>query len=158
MLRTEVDRAHMALAYLLVVLAASARRGRRLGMILSLVCFLGFNFFLSPSFYTFVIHDPHDWGVLITFLITGAVAAQLLYRARMEAQVAREPAEEIDRLSTLGAETLNAARAGERIGLGAMLLWMVGVRALRAEGVASLSARGSSPSAPIGFLRPFSSL
>lgn len=115
LLRTEVDKAHMALAYLLVVLAASARRGRRLGMVLSVVCFLCFNFLLLPPYYTFVVHDPLDWGVLIAFLITGAVAAQLLYRARKEAQVAHERAEEIDRLSTLGAETLNAARAEQAL-------------------------------------------
>jgi two-component system, OmpR family, sensor histidine kinase KdpD len=115
MLRLEVDKAHMALAYLLVVLAASARQGRRLAMVLSVICFLCFNFFLLPPYYTFVIHDPLDWGVLIAFLLTGAVAAQLLYRAKREAQVAHERAEEIDRLSTLGAETLNAARAEQAL-------------------------------------------
>jgi two-component system sensor histidine kinase KdpD len=46
----------------------------------------------------------------VAFLVTGIVAAQLLERQRHEADVARQRAEEIDRLATLGAETLNAPR------------------------------------------------
>lgn len=114
-LRGPLDKAHMALGYLLVVLGASARHGRQLGLALAVLCFLCFNFFLLEPYHTFTIHDPLDWVVLISFLITGAVAAQLLYRAQWEAEVAHQRAEEMDRLSTLGAETLNAGRAEEAV-------------------------------------------
>jgi two-component system sensor histidine kinase KdpD len=53
--------------------------------------------------------------VLVVFLITSAVAAQQLYRVQRQAALARARADEIDRLSTLGAETLNAGRAEEAV-------------------------------------------
>jgi two-component system, OmpR family, sensor histidine kinase KdpD len=113
--RDALDEAHMALAFLLVVLAGSARHGRRLGLALSVIGFLCFNFFLLQPYHTFVVADPLDWGVLVAFLVTGGVAAQLLYRAQREAAIAHQRAEEIDRLSTLGAETLNAGRAEDAV-------------------------------------------
>jgi len=76
-----LDRAHLALAYLLVVLAGSATGGRLVGIILSLVCFLAFNFFLIPPFYTLGIHERLDWWVLLAFLVTGMVAAELFHHA-----------------------------------------------------------------------------
>jgi two-component system, OmpR family, sensor histidine kinase KdpD len=115
LLRDALDKAHMALAFLLVVLGSSARHGRRTGLAVSVLSFLLFNFFLLPPYYTFVIADPLDWGVLVAFLATGAIAAHLLYRAQHEAVVAHQRAEEIDRLSTLGAETLNAGRAEDAL-------------------------------------------
>jgi two-component system sensor histidine kinase KdpD len=115
LLRPALDKAHLAMAYLLLVLGASARHGRRLGLTLAVVGFLTFNFFLLPPYYTFVVADPFDWVVLLAFLATGAVAAQLFERARREADAARQRAEEIERLSTLGAETLNAPGAEEAV-------------------------------------------
>ncbi len=74
--RGTVDKTHMALAFLLVVLGGSTRGGRTVGLVLSVVCFLAFNFFLLRPFYSFQIHEPIDWWVLVAFLITGLVAAQ----------------------------------------------------------------------------------
>lgn len=113
--RPVLDKAHMALAFLLVVLGGSALHGRRVGIGLAVLCFLCFNFFLLPPYYTFVVADRLDWVVLVTFLVTATVAAHLLDRAQREAEAAHERAEEINRLSTLGAETLNAARAEEAV-------------------------------------------
>src|SRR5439155_6116743 len=62
-----------------------------------------------------VLRDPLDWFVLLTFLITRAVAAQLLYRATSTAEEATQRAAEVDRLAALGAETLNAAGADEAL-------------------------------------------
>jgi two-component system sensor histidine kinase KdpD len=113
--RDHLDKAHAALVYLLVVLGASSRRGRAAGLTVAVASFLCFNFFLLPPYYTFIIHDPLDLLVLFVFLVTGAVAAQQLYRAQREAAVARQRAAEVERFSTLGAETLNAGRADEAI-------------------------------------------
>jgi two-component system sensor histidine kinase KdpD len=115
-LRGQLDKAHAAFVYLLVVLGASASRGRRVGLGIAVLAFLCFNFFLLPPYYTFVIADPLDWLVLAAFLVTGAVAAHLLDRARREAEQARRRAEEIERLSTLGAETLNVALVEDALG------------------------------------------
>ena len=70
---------------------------------------------LPPAVRHLLVHDPLDWLVLLAFLATAAVATQLLFRARREAEEARRRADEIERLSTLGAETLNAGRAEEAL-------------------------------------------
>jgi two-component system sensor histidine kinase KdpD len=113
--REHLDKAHVALAYLLLVLAASTRGPRLRGLLLALAAFLCFNFFFLPPYGTFAIRDPLDWLVLFTFLVVAAVATQLLFRARSEALEARLRAEEIEHLSTLGAETLNAGRAEDAL-------------------------------------------
>lgn len=113
--REHLDKAHAALVYLLIVLGASSRQGREVGLTIAILSFLSFNFFLLPPYHTFVIHEPLDWLVLGVFLITSAVAAQQLHRAKREAELARQRAEEISRLAALGAETLNAGKAEEAV-------------------------------------------
>jgi two-component system sensor histidine kinase KdpD len=108
--RSRLEKAHVALIFLLVVLGGSSAGGRVLGLALALAAFLGFNYFFLPPYLTFAIADPLDWLVLVTFLITSIVAAQLLYRATSTAEAAPARAAEVDRLATLGAETLNLAQ------------------------------------------------
>lgn len=95
-----LDKAHMALGYLLVVLAGSAREGRVVGLVLSVVCFLCFNFFLLPPFYTLGVHETLDLWVLLAFLITGLTAAQLFHRAQRAVALAErvESLREADRV------------------------------------------------------------
>jgi two-component system, OmpR family, sensor histidine kinase KdpD len=109
--RTRLNEAHIALAFLLLVQFASARGGRALGFTLAAVAFVCFNFFLLPPYYTLHLQNPVDWLVLAAFLVTSLVSAQLLYRAQAEAEKARQRAQEVDRLAALGAETLSAGRA-----------------------------------------------
>lgn len=109
--RSDLDKAHVTLVLLLIVLGASAAGGRTAGVTIAVASFLVFNWFFLPPYYTFVIANPLDWLVLVAFLVTGLVAAQLLYRAQEEARIARERAAEIDRLATLGAETLSVGSA-----------------------------------------------
>lgn len=108
--RARLDKAHVALIYLLVVLGASAG-GRLLGLVVGSSAFLLFNFFFLPPFLTLAVTDPLDWLVLVVFLITSVVAAELLERQRRNAELAEARRAELDQLSMLGAETLNAARA-----------------------------------------------
>jgi two-component system sensor histidine kinase KdpD len=115
LLRARLDKAHVALVYLLVVLGASAAGGRLLGVTLAGAAFLLFDLVFLPPYYTLRVGDPFDWLVLLAFLVTGIVAAQLLERQRHEAEVARQRAAEIDRLATLGAETLNAPRPADAL-------------------------------------------
>jgi two-component system, OmpR family, sensor histidine kinase KdpD len=110
-LRAEVGKAHVALAFLLVVLGGSAFGGRALGITLSVVAFGLFDFVFLPPYYTFTIANPLDWLVLVAFLVTGIVAAQLLARADERAEAARQRAIEMERLAMLGAEALNVGRA-----------------------------------------------
>jgi len=113
--RGRLDKAHIALIFLLAVLGGSAAGGRALGITLAGVAFVVFNVFFLPPYHTLVIANPLDWLVLFAFLVTGIVAAQLLYRAQSEADVARQRAAEVDRLAALGAETLSAGRAEEAL-------------------------------------------
>lgn len=113
--RARIGAAHVTLAYLLIVLAASARCGRRIGLASATLCFLAFNFYFVPPFGTLEVHDPLDWLVLLAFMTTSAVAAQLLHRAQSEAESARRGAFELQRLATLGAEALQAPRAEDAV-------------------------------------------
>ena len=82
--RPRVGEAHVALVFLLVVLAASAAGGRTLGITIAVAAFLVFDWFFLPPYNTLVVRNPFDWLVLVAFLITSIVAAQLLYRAKSE--------------------------------------------------------------------------
>ena len=115
LVRGSLDKAHVALVYLLIVLAASAAGGRALGLVVAGLAFLCFDFFFLVPYLTFVIQNPLDWLVLFAFLVTSVVAAQLLYRATATAEEATARAIEVDRLAALGAETLNAADADEAL-------------------------------------------
>lgn len=110
-----LDEAHVALVYVLVVLGASSHAGRRLGLPLSVAAFVALNWFFIPPYHTLVVGRPMDGLVLAAFLLTSAVAAHLLDRARREAVAARARAAEIDHLSAVGAEALNAARAEDAL-------------------------------------------
>jgi two-component system sensor histidine kinase KdpD len=114
-LRTRLDKAHTALIYLLIVLAGSVWSGRTLGLALAGSAFLLFNWFFLAPYNTLVISNPLDWLILVAFLIVSVVAAQLLHRERRRAEEARQRADEVDRLATLGAEALNAARADQAL-------------------------------------------
>ena len=113
--RARLDQSHVALAFLLVVLGASADGGRVLGVTVAAAAFLAFNYFFIPPYHTLVIADPLDWIVLFAFLVTSVVAAQLLYRANATAAAATQRAAEVDRLAALGAETLSAPGAEEAL-------------------------------------------
>jgi two-component system sensor histidine kinase KdpD len=113
--RERLDKAHVALGYLLVVLGAGASTGRRIGVTLSVAAFLLFNFFFLPPYHSLFVAQPVDWIVLVAFLVTGVVAAQLLARARADAALARARSAEVDRLSAVGAEALNAGRAEDAL-------------------------------------------
>ncbi len=109
--RARLQEAHVALVYLLVVLGASASMGRAFGLGLAGAAFVLLDWFFLPPYGTILVANPLDWLVLVAFFGTSAVAAQLLYQARRQAEIARARAAEIDRLAVLGAETLNAVRA-----------------------------------------------
>ena len=115
LVRSSLDKVHVTLAFLLLVLGASAAGGRALGLTVAALGFLCFDFFFLPPYNTLTITNPLDWLVLVAFLVTSAVATQLLYRANATADAATARAIEVDRLAALGAETLNAADAYEAL-------------------------------------------
>jgi two-component system, OmpR family, sensor histidine kinase KdpD len=108
--RPRLNEAHVALAYLLIVLGASARGGRTFGLAIAGGAFILFDWFFLPPYNNLIVANPLDWLVLAAFFATSFVAAQLLYRAQSEADRAQRRAAEIDRLAALGAESLNAGQ------------------------------------------------
>jgi two-component system sensor histidine kinase KdpD len=90
LLRDHLDKAHVALLYLLPVLGGAAHGGRRLGLVLAALTFVAFNYLFLPPHYTLRVFDGRDWLVLAIYLITAAVAAQLLYRAKSAAARAQQ--------------------------------------------------------------------
>jgi two-component system sensor histidine kinase KdpD len=113
--RQQIDKLNVALAFLLVVLGGSAAGGRALGLALAGLAYLDFHYFFVERYDSLVMAKPLDWLVLVTFLATSVVAEQLLTRAVERAEVARQRAVEVERLATLGAETLNAGRAEDAL-------------------------------------------
>jgi K+-sensing histidine kinase KdpD len=99
MFRERLDQAHMVLAYLLVVLFASAREGRLVGLIMAGVSFVAFDFFLLHPLYRLTIADPLEWWILVSFLVTAGVAAELLHQQQRATALAEQRATEIERLS-----------------------------------------------------------
>jgi two-component system sensor histidine kinase KdpD len=113
--RAALDKAHITLVLLLVVLGAGAQGGRVLGVGIGAASFLVFDWFFLQPLHTLIIANPLDWLVLFAFLATSIVASQLLHREQESARIARARAHEVDRLATLGAEALAAARAEDAL-------------------------------------------
>ncbi|HET7230741.1 MAG TPA: ATP-binding protein [Longimicrobium sp.] len=101
LVRVDLEKVHVALAYLLLVLAASSRGTRALGLAVAVAAFLCFNFFFLPPYQTLGLSDRRDWLVLLTFLAVAAVATQLLHRARHEAAKAEQLSVEAGRAAAL---------------------------------------------------------
>jgi two-component system sensor histidine kinase KdpD len=113
--RSQLDKAHVALVYLIVVLGGSAAGGRLLGLTLAGSAFFLFDYFFLTPYTTLVVANPLDWLVLVAFLLTSVIAAQLLTSAQQRADAARARTAEVERLAALGAETLNAVRANDAL-------------------------------------------
>jgi two-component system sensor histidine kinase KdpD len=114
--RDDLDEAHATLAFLLIVLGASARNGRTVGLTLAVLSFLAFDFFLLPPYYTLHLENALDWSALLGFLLTGAVAAQLFHRAQGAQLTAERRAREAERLTAMAAESLAAPTAADAVG------------------------------------------
>ena len=101
--RAQLDEAHTVLIYLMVVLGASVQGGRSVGVSFAVLTFLCFNYFFLLPYHTLTVADPRDLLILVTYLVTALVSAELLTRAR------REAAERI----RMSAETQHAAALRE---------------------------------------------
>src|SRR5262245_44906014 len=97
--RDRLSVAHVTLAYLLLSQGASATAGRTVGLTIAGLSFLCFDYFFLVPYGTMTVRDPLDWIVLVAFLATSALTAQLLHRSRREAAAARAHAEDVARLA-----------------------------------------------------------
>jgi two-component system sensor histidine kinase KdpD len=88
-LRPRIDDAHVALAYLVVVVFGGALSGRTVGFALAALAFGLFDWFFVPPYGTLFVGKTNDWIVLVAFLATSIIVTQLFERARHEADAAR---------------------------------------------------------------------
>lgn len=114
--RADLQQAHVVLVYLLVILGGSAYGGRALGVVLAVLGFLSIDYFFQAPFDFLSVGNGLDWFVLVTFLITASVAANLLSRAQAAADRERGRSDEVARLSRLGAELLGSGTAESALG------------------------------------------
>lgn len=114
-IRDRLGEVHTVIVYLLVVLGVSAWLRRFEAIVTAVLTFLCFNLFFLRPYLTLLLDDPLDSLVLIGYLVTAAVAAQLLHLSRAQADQARLRASEIERLSALGAETVSVGRAEDAL-------------------------------------------
>ena len=84
-IRRSLSDAHVALAYLLLVLFAGARGGRGLGLATAFLAFLCFDWFFLLPYGTLALANPFHWLVLVAFLVASVIATQLFERSRNEA-------------------------------------------------------------------------
>ena len=91
-IRSRINEAHVALAYLLIVQGGSARRGRGLGISLALVAFLCYDVFFFQPYGTLLIESPINWLALAAFLGTSLLSTELVYRAQANRARALEAA------------------------------------------------------------------
>lgn len=148
--RPQLDKAHVALLYLLVVLGSSASGGRAVGLTLAAVAFLLFDILFLPPYYTFTVGNPLDWLVLVAFLIVSVVVAEMLHRLQAEAASARERTAEVDRLAQVGAESLKAGRADEALAtVTEAIRSTVGVSECRIHTLAMTAAEMTTPPDPL---------
>ncbi len=113
--RAHLEKTHVALAYLLLVLAGSAQAGQRVGLSLSAATFLLFDWYFLPPYGTLTLTNPWDWMVLVSFLVVSVTAAHLLNRLQVEARTAQLLAADVDRFASLGAASLGVARAEQAL-------------------------------------------
>jgi len=97
--RPNIEQAHAAFVYILIVLGATAGGERWLGIAVAFLGLVAINYFFQPPFDTLTVNEPLDVLALVSFLSTALVANYLLAKARAEAERARRHAAEIESLS-----------------------------------------------------------
>ncbi|HKJ76051.1 MAG TPA: DUF4118 domain-containing protein [Gammaproteobacteria bacterium] len=83
--------ANLSLLYLTAVLVVAARWGLWPSLYAALLGFLAFNFFNTPPYYTWTVHDEADVATLVFFLLMAAIAGSLaarMHRAMAESRAA----------------------------------------------------------------------
>jgi len=100
-LRGTLDRAPIALLYLLPIVLSTALWGLGPGVTASFFAFLTFNYLFLQPYFTMTVHRPSDLVMLVVFLIVAVVISQLVGRAQMGLTAAREREREATQLYEL---------------------------------------------------------
>jgi two-component system sensor histidine kinase KdpD len=109
-----LETATIAMAYLLGVLTIASSVGFGPGVLISVLCFLSFNFFFVSPRYTLHVDSPQNLLHLISFLAVAVVGGSLAARARGAAERARRQSTELAALYQLS-QTISAQVDLDRI-------------------------------------------
>lgn len=107
----ELRIAHGVLVYLLLIVGASREGGRGLATAMVALSYLAVDYYFVPPRHAIGMPIALDLIILVGFVITAAVIAQLVIRLRTTATVATDRAAEIERL---GVERLQLERQVSR--------------------------------------------
>ncbi len=107
----ELRISHGVLVYLLLIVGASREGGRGLATVMVILSYLAVDFYFVPPRHAIGMPNEFDMIILIGFVITAAVIAQLVISLRTTATVATERAGEIERL---GHERIQLERQASR--------------------------------------------
>lgn len=147
LLRPRVERVHVALAYLVVVLGGSATGGRAIGRALAVLSYLAFHYFFVEHFDSLQMSNPMDALILIAFLGTALFAERLVTQAQEQADAARLRTAEVERIAGLGAETLGAGRAEDAVRtIAEVIRTSLGATRCDLTDIASRDTDGTTPS------------
>ena len=102
-LRSDLNTPIIALLYLIPVGLSTTLGGLTLGILASLLAFLGFNFFFIRPYYTLLVHQTQDLLVLVVFLVVAVTVSQLLGRVQASLQAAEARERETTSLYELSA-------------------------------------------------------
>ena len=107
--------ATISITYLMVVLLVAATSRLRVAVATSIVAMLCLNYFFLPPVGTFTIADPHNWILLVSFLIVSLVASNLsdVARARTDEAVSRR--DELARLFDLSRDIMMMTDSAEAL-------------------------------------------
>ncbi|HZV80942.1 MAG TPA: sensor histidine kinase KdpD [Geobacteraceae bacterium] len=89
LLRPVLAPTNMVMVYLLVVVAASVRLGRKPAMLCALLGVLAFDFFFVPPRLTFAVADTQYLMTFVGLFVVGVVISTLVVRARERAEMIR---------------------------------------------------------------------
>ena len=89
LLRPYLAPTNMVMFYLLVVVVAALRLGRRPAMATAVLGVVAFNFFFVPPRLTFIVADPQYLLTFLGLFVVGVVISTLVARSRERAEVIR---------------------------------------------------------------------
>ncbi|MDZ4185534.1 MAG: sensor histidine kinase KdpD [Desulfuromonadales bacterium] len=90
LLRPFLAPTNMIMFYLLVVVVAAVRLGRRPAMATAVLGVVAFNFFFVPPRLTFIVADPQYLLTFLGLFVVGVVISNLVARSRERAEVIRD--------------------------------------------------------------------
>lgn len=90
LLRPYLAPTNMVMFYLLAVVVASVRLGRKPAIATAFLAVLAFNFFFVPPRMTFVVADPQYLLTFLGLLVVGVVISTLVARSKERAEVMRD--------------------------------------------------------------------